>query len=132
VTFTNWRVIYWVQVGMVGFGLALSLLFVPDIEKVNENEQDEDNIVEIDNKRLLSTPEILSKFDPRGIFRPFMCPNILFAVGLLHFKTIMMHLILYRSAIGFDLWFSGLLSICASYLSPHHNQSTFSPHDTSC
>jgi hypothetical protein len=92
VTFAKWRVIYWVQVGMVGFGLALSLLFIPDIKKASENGQDEDNIVEIDNRRSLSTPEILAKFDPRGIFRLLMYPNILFAVGVLHFKTNTMHL----------------------------------------
>ncbi|OBU00378.1 hypothetical protein VE01_01648 [Pseudogymnoascus verrucosus] len=79
VTFTKWRVIYWVQVGMVGFGLALSFLFIPDIKKANENGQDEDNNIEIDNRRSLSTPEILAKFDPRGIFRLLMYPNILFA-----------------------------------------------------
>lgn len=124
--------IYWVQVAMVGFGLALSLLFVPDIKKTNENGQDEVNIVEKDNRGSLSTLEILAKFNPSGIFRPIMHLNIFFAVCLLHFKTITMPLILQRPVIGFDLWFSGLLSICASYLGRHHNQSTFSPHDTSC
>ncbi|KFY95663.1 hypothetical protein V500_02698 [Pseudogymnoascus sp. VKM F-4518 (FW-2643)] len=79
VTFTNWRVIYWVQVGMVGFGLALSLLFVPDIKKTNENGQDEVSIVEKDNKVSLSAFEILAKFNPSGILRPFMYTNILFA-----------------------------------------------------
>lgn len=131
-TFANWRVIYWAQVGMVGFGLALSLLFVPDIKKTNENGQDEVSIVEKDNRGSLSTFEILAKFNPSGIFRPFMYTNILFAVGLLHFKTITMPLFLQISVIGFDLWLSGLLSICASYLSPLYNQSTVSPHDTSC
>ncbi|KAL5354401.1 hypothetical protein ACLOAV_000490 [Pseudogymnoascus australis] len=79
VTFTRWRVIYWVQVAMVGFGLALSLLFVPDIKKTNENGQDEVNIVEKDNRGSLSTLEILAKFNPSGIFRPIMHLNIFFA-----------------------------------------------------
>ncbi|OBT65809.1 hypothetical protein VE03_03331 [Pseudogymnoascus sp. 23342-1-I1] len=115
VTFTKWRVIYWVQVGMVGFGLALSLLFVPNIKATTENGQDEVNIVEKDNSGSLSMLEILAKFNPSGIFRPIMHTNILFA----------------NSSIGFNLWFAGLLSIFASYLGPLYNQSTFSPHDTS-
>ena len=81
VTFTKWQVIYWLQVGMVGFGLALSLFFVPDIKKVHENGQDKDNIVKKDNRGSLSKLRILAKFNPRGIFRLLMYPNILFAVG---------------------------------------------------
>ena len=116
---------------MVGFGLALSLLFVPDIKKTNENGQDKVSIVEKDNKVSLSAFEILAKFNPSGILRPSMYTNILFAVGLFHFKTITMPLFLQIPVIGFDLWLSGLLSIRSSYLSPLYNQSTISPHNTS-
>lgn len=31
VTFASWRVIFWVQTGMVGLGLVLSLGFIPSI-----------------------------------------------------------------------------------------------------
>ncbi|PYH61977.1 putative MFS transporter [Aspergillus niger CBS 101883] len=31
VTFASWRIIFWVQVAMTGFGLILSLIFVPEI-----------------------------------------------------------------------------------------------------
>lgn len=106
---------------MVGFGLALSLLFVPDIKKTDEKGQHEVNIVEEDNRRSLSALEILAKFNPSGIFRPLMYSNVLFAVGIFYFKTIIMSLILQEPATGFDLWLSGLLSVCASYLSPLYN-----------
>ena len=81
VTFTRWQVIYWLQVGMVGFGLALSLLFVPDIKKVHASGQDQYNTVKTENGGSLSKLRILAKFNPRGIFRLLMYPNILFAVG---------------------------------------------------
>lgn len=117
---------------MVGFGLALSLLFVPDIQKTDENGQHEVNIVARDNKGSLSALEILAKFNPSGIFRPLMYSNILFAVGMPYFETVIMSLILQEPFTGFDLWLSSLLSVCASYLSPLYNQPPFSPNDTSC
>lgn len=117
---------------MVGFGLALSLLFVPDIKKTDENGQHEVNIIERNNMGSLSALEILSKFNPSGIFRPLMYSNVLFAVGMPYFETVIVPLILQEPFTGFDLWLSGLLSVCASYLSPLYNQPSFSPHDTSC
>ena len=131
-TFTRWQVIYWLQVGMVGFGLALSLLFVPDIKKVHTNGQDQDNIVKTENRGSLSKFRILAKFNPRGIFRLLMYPNILFAVGYSTSRLSRRPLSYKDFVIGFDLWLSILLSICASHLSPLHNQSTFPPHDPSC
>lgn len=35
-SFTSWRVVFWVQAGMVGLGLVLSLLFVPSILPPNQ------------------------------------------------------------------------------------------------
>ncbi|CZR56316.1 uncharacterized protein PAC_06204 [Phialocephala subalpina] len=42
VTFTSWRLIYWVQVAMVGLGLVGSFVFVPDIKQIDKGEEDSD------------------------------------------------------------------------------------------
>ncbi|KAG9553382.1 MFS general substrate transporter, partial [Aureobasidium melanogenum] len=36
VTFASWRIIFWVQTGMVGLGLMLSLFFVPSIAQPHQ------------------------------------------------------------------------------------------------
>ncbi|OJJ30637.1 hypothetical protein ASPWEDRAFT_121132 [Aspergillus wentii DTO 134E9] len=78
VTFSQWRIIYWLQVAMAGFGLALSLIFVPDIE------QKEKQKVEVKRTPL----SILSMFNPIRIIKLWVYPNIFLAdltCGLLAF-----------------------------------------------
>ncbi|KAJ6008071.1 hypothetical protein N7540_012047 [Penicillium herquei] len=64
VTFSHWRVIYWLQFGMTALGLALSLLFVPNLETKKEN------------KPARTISFVLSMFNPLRIFGPFIYPNV--------------------------------------------------------
>ncbi|KAL4987645.1 major facilitator superfamily domain-containing protein [Aspergillus falconensis] len=57
VTFTRWRYIYWLQTAMVGFGLILSLVFVPEI----------------------TLRYALEIFNPVRIFRLWLYPNVFFS-----------------------------------------------------
>ncbi|KAJ6141599.1 hypothetical protein N7470_009989 [Penicillium chermesinum] len=64
VTFTHWRIIYWLQFAMTVLGLILSLLFLPDLEV----------------KKTVKEPQtvkyVLSMFNPWHILRPLLYPNI--------------------------------------------------------
>lgn len=71
VTFSDWRIIYWLQVAMTGVGLILSLLFIPDIEDPMKAEPDK--------KRRLTNA--ISMFNPLRILRQFVYPNMFFAVS---------------------------------------------------
>ncbi|KAL4896219.1 putative MFS transporter [Aspergillus ambiguus] len=67
VTFASWRIIYWLQLGMTGLGLALSVLFVPSIQQ--EGKTDE-------KKPHRSVVELLLLFNPVRILRQYVYPNI--------------------------------------------------------
>ncbi|KAL4917520.1 major facilitator superfamily domain-containing protein [Aspergillus aurantiobrunneus] len=75
VTFASWRYIYWLQTGMAGFGLVLSLIFVPEIQKEEEGAG-----AEIDKEKKKITPGyVLRVFNPVRVFRLWLYPNIFFA-----------------------------------------------------
>ncbi|CAI7641059.1 unnamed protein product [Penicillium manginii] len=67
VTFSQWRIIYWLQFGMTLLGLVLSILFVPAIgeERLSTS------------KHSRSMSHVLRMFNPLRIFRPFIYPNVL-------------------------------------------------------
>lgn len=79
VTFTGWRLIYWVQVAMVGLGLVGSLVFVPDIKQIDKHEE---VFTEKRADKKTSVLQALAKFNPGRIFGPLIYPNVLFAVSL--------------------------------------------------
>ncbi|KAE8144690.1 major facilitator superfamily domain-containing protein [Aspergillus avenaceus] len=84
VTFSNWRNIYWLQVGMTGFGLALAVIFVPEIKSADKGEVE---IEKPDQNKLWSS---LRLFNPLRIFRQWVYPNIFLSVRqLLRRKTIL-------------------------------------------
>ncbi|PWY82172.1 synaptic vesicle transporter [Aspergillus heteromorphus CBS 117.55] len=102
VTFSSWRNIYWVQVAMSGFGLVMSLLFVPEIPSADakaaetdtdadtdgETHADADADADLDlsekpttkkQKQKVSCRELLSAFNPVRVFRLWVYPNIFLA-----------------------------------------------------
>ncbi|KAH7383543.1 putative MFS transporter [Cadophora sp. MPI-SDFR-AT-0126] len=75
VTYTSWRGIYWVQVGMIAAGLIASVLFVSDIRKTTRHLSDTDG----EKSRSLSFDEIRSLFNPMKILHPLVYPNVILA-----------------------------------------------------
>ncbi|KAJ5432335.1 uncharacterized protein N7458_011491 [Penicillium daleae] len=76
-TFAQWRIIYWLQFGMTALGLALSLLFVPNIQKKQQS---------LSATQPVNLSLVLQMFNPLRIFRPFIYPNVFlchFTCGLL-------------------------------------------------
>ncbi|KAJ5142210.1 hypothetical protein N7526_003205 [Penicillium atrosanguineum] len=67
VTFSQWRIIYWLQFGMTALGLALSFFFLPTINNKREMET---------ATRPRTARSVLSMFNPLRIFRPFVYPNV--------------------------------------------------------
>ncbi|KAJ5160692.1 uncharacterized protein N7482_007696 [Penicillium canariense] len=67
VTFAHWRIIYWLQLGMVSLGLALSLLFVPSIQRTGQA---------VAPRQPINLSLVLHMFNPLRIFRPFIYPNV--------------------------------------------------------
>ncbi|GKZ55551.1 hypothetical protein AnigIFM49718_000628 [Aspergillus niger] len=85
VTFASWRIIFWVQVAMTGFGLILSLIFVPEIPSADAK------IITTTTTTTTTTPttketilRILRAFNPVHIIRLFVYPNIFLAVHTPH------------------------------------------------
>ncbi|KAJ5504531.1 Major facilitator superfamily domain general substrate transporter [Penicillium fimorum] len=70
VTFSQWRIIYWLQFAMTLLGLVLSLLFVPSIQEKNWV---------IDSNKPWKLCTVISMFNPLRIFRQFVYPNIFLA-----------------------------------------------------
>ncbi|KAJ5908883.1 hypothetical protein N7495_001565 [Penicillium taxi] len=64
VTFSHWRIIYWLQCGMSALGLILSILFIPVLEKMTET------------KEPIKASFVLHMFNPLRILRPFIYPNV--------------------------------------------------------
>jgi MFS family permease len=78
VTFSQWRIIYWLQFGMTLLGLVLSILFVPAIgeERLSTS------------KHSRSMSHVLRMFNPLRIFRPFIYPNVLLSVSNVYFALL--------------------------------------------
>lgn len=74
VTFTSWRVIFWLQLGMSGLGLLLSLLFFPKIEGTSEK------VSTAFKPTTLVT--IISKFSPTDVLKQWVYPNVFLAVSV--------------------------------------------------
>ncbi|EED14213.1 MFS transporter, putative [Talaromyces stipitatus ATCC 10500] len=72
VTFSHWRDIYWLQAAMSGFGLVLSIIVIPSIKREVE-------VVHVAGAQKLSLYKTLQKFNPLGVFRQLLSPNILLA-----------------------------------------------------
>ncbi|KAF4549548.1 MFS antiporter-like protein 2 [Elsinoe fawcettii] len=81
VTFASWRVIFWVQCAMIGFGAVLSVFFYPsEIEAANEG---------LKPRPDRNRASIMSAFNPLHILRLFLHPNLLLthlACALLSFS----------------------------------------------
>lgn len=69
VTFYSWRVIMWLQAGLVGAGLVMSLVFLP-------RGGGDDKIA------YGSYQAVFASFNPYGIVKLLKYPNILFAVSI--------------------------------------------------
>ena len=78
VTFTAWRIIFWLQVGMAGAGLICAVVFLPKFRDQNSG----------NGRRVRHSPlAILSMFNPMNIFKLLLYPNVLFAVSRLLFSS---------------------------------------------
>jgi MFS family permease len=65
VTYQSWRLILWVQVAMIGFGLLLSLSFIPSSQ--------------LDPKEVklgLPSRATIAKFNPLPVFKIMTYPNV--------------------------------------------------------
>ncbi|KAL4806407.1 major facilitator superfamily domain-containing protein [Aspergillus unguis] len=80
VTFASWRYIYWLQTAMAGFGLVLSLIFVPEVQ------QEAGLGIEEKEKKKITLRYALRVFNPMRVFRLWLYPNVFlsfFTCGLL-------------------------------------------------
>lgn len=74
-TFANWRIIFWVQTAMAGFGLVLSLLFVSSMK-------DGPKMIHSTKKKDVGFfLEVVNMFNPWRVIRKFAYPNIFLAVS---------------------------------------------------
>lgn len=71
VTFASWRIIFWVQTGMVGLGLLLSFFFVPSIAQPHQT-------TDKPSFRLWAKSQV----EMLKIFTLLIYPNVFFAVSL--------------------------------------------------
>nr|AZB53128.1 major facilitator superfamily transporter [Aspergillus terreus] len=71
VTFTSWRVIFWLQLAMSGLGLVLSLLFFPKVEAPSEKASTA--------SKPTTLVTIISKFSPTDVLKQWVYPNIFLA-----------------------------------------------------
>ncbi|PVH77046.1 MFS general substrate transporter [Cadophora sp. DSE1049] len=76
VTYTTWRVIYWVQVGMITAGLIASVLFVPDIRQTSKHLP---TTTDDEKSQSLSLQDVRSLFNPMKILQPLVYPNVILA-----------------------------------------------------
>ncbi|KAL4964654.1 putative MFS transporter [Aspergillus stella-maris] len=73
VTFASWRYIYWLQTAMAGFGLILSLIFVPEVQQ--EQEVSPSATKKLQRKKI-TIGYALRIFNPVHVFRMWLYPNI--------------------------------------------------------
>ncbi|QKX57623.1 uncharacterized protein TRUGW13939_04741 [Talaromyces rugulosus] len=103
VTFTHWRYIFWVQVGMGVIGLSTSLLFIPNIDKMNTSAMT--NTVEAEKPK----QSLVSRFNPFRVFILLAYPNVFLA----------------DLTCGFLAWFQyGLLTSARSIFNPRFHLTT--------
>ncbi|PYI01862.1 synaptic vesicle transporter [Aspergillus sclerotiicarbonarius CBS 121057] len=77
VTWASWRNIFWVQVAMTGFGLILSLFFVPEIPSADTKVTS--TATDGPSSRGTKVLNVISAFNPNRIFRLWVYPNIFLA-----------------------------------------------------
>lgn len=75
IAYVSWRVLFWVQTGMVGIGFILAAFFVPSVK---EKTLDVSNI---DEKSSMFNLRNLAKFNPINSFKMLRYPNVLITVG---------------------------------------------------
>ncbi|KAL6233683.1 major facilitator superfamily domain-containing protein [Aspergillus navahoensis] len=75
VTFTSWRYIYWLQTAMAGFGLVLSLIFVPEVQQ----EVSSSNTAKKMARGKITLRYALKVFNPARVFRLWLYPNLFFS-----------------------------------------------------
>ena len=71
VSYASWRVIFWVQTGMVGMGLVLSFFSVPSIAQPHQ-------VIEKPSLKLWGRSQV----EMLKVFTLLIYPNVFFAVGL--------------------------------------------------
>ncbi|KAI5237013.1 MFS general substrate transporter [Aureobasidium subglaciale] len=71
VSFASWRIIFWVQTGMVGFGLALSLFFISSIAQPHQTD-------EKPSFRLWAKSQV----EMLKVFTLLIYPNVFFALHI--------------------------------------------------
>ena len=77
VTFTDWRIIFWVQVGMAGMGLISAVITLPKFRNPGDETDGSGG------RLVCPAPlEIVSMFNPLNILRMLLYPNVLLAVSV--------------------------------------------------
>jgi MFS family permease len=71
-TYSDWRSMYWLQVGQAGLGFALSMVFLPSIRS---------EVQQLHEKKgqTLSALEVVGKFSPMRVLRLYLRPQIFLA-----------------------------------------------------
>jgi hypothetical protein len=108
VTFTHWRYIFWVQVGMGVIGLSTSLLFIPNIDKMNTSAMT--NTVEAEKPK----QSLVSRFNPLRVFILLAYPNVFLAVRTPNSFPLGENT--RTKILGSNLWLSGMVSIRSAHL----------------
>ena len=76
VTFSHWKIIYWVQVAMSGLGFVLSFIFIPSISQVDEK------------VRLPLNFKTIVEFNPWPTLKLLVYPNLSLVVCLITFAVV--------------------------------------------
>lgn len=144
VTYSQWRVIFWLQAAMAGLGLALSLGFVPTINRRVDSDlgsasrgttssgttSSETASSEGPQEKPATTQSpighSLSKFNPVRVFKQFLHPEILLAVSSMFLKE-MSSVALISSLSGHHLWLPVSNPIHITHINPSHHQSPVPP-----
>ncbi|KAL4998182.1 major facilitator superfamily domain-containing protein [Aspergillus recurvatus] len=75
VTFASWRYIYWLQTAMAGFGLVMSLIFVPEVQQ----EISSSNTAKNKERGKITLRYALEVFNPVRVFSLWLYPNLFFS-----------------------------------------------------
>ncbi|KAJ4393320.1 hypothetical protein N0V93_002528 [Gnomoniopsis smithogilvyi] len=82
VTYSDWRVIFWLQAAMAGLGLILSLIFVPTIHRRVDSDLSANCKTTQDRQPVHQSPRLalsLAKFNPVRVLKQLNHPEILLA-----------------------------------------------------
>lgn len=74
IAYVSWRVLFWVQTGMVGIGFILAVFFVPSVMSKRLE-------IHSSDKPVFNLRD-LTKFNPMNSFRMLRYPNVLISVCL--------------------------------------------------